>query len=472
MPARSISSFASFAIILAEAELESIGTRRRSQASKWIVTLGALAFGLPVSAAERELDQASPPSSAVEIQTPIERVFPDEEERSPLFPRISARLQGLTPFLADTRLEARFRSFYLRNDRTIGSLSEALATGGSLYYRSGWLGGFFAVEAEGFTSQPLYAPQDRDGTSLLRPVQNGYSSLGIANARLRYQGIELTGFRQYLDLPYVNRSDSRMTPNTFESITLAKPEGPFRFSAGYTWKIKRRASADFESFTRSLGLTQDRGLAHAGAFWNPTKGVHLGAIAGVIPDLSAGIYSELGFVRPVAEDLEARIDMQFTYREAIGDDLLGPALSSGWNVGVRSASSWRNVVFRLGLSVTGSKNGLDSLFGTSPSYADLMQRTFNRADEKALLASLSYDFSGLGVDGLTVIANFAAGFDGKLAGQQGNAQELDVTIDCRLTEGLLENLWLRVRASWLRDELINREATEVRVILRYDVPLL
>jgi hypothetical protein len=86
--------------------------------------------------------------------------------------------------------------------------------------------------------------------------------------------------------------------------------------------------------------------------------------------------------------------------------------------------------------------------------------------------SLSYDFTDIGVDGLTLIANFAAGFDGKLAGQRGDAQELDVTMDYRLTEGLLENFWLRVRASWLRDELIDREATEVRVILRYDVPLL
>ncbi len=452
--------------------MESNGKQRRARASRWIVCLSVLAFGLPASAAERELDEASPPSSAEEIQTPIERVFPDEDERSPLFPRLSARLQSLSPFLADTRLEARFRSFYLRNDRANGSLSEALTTGGSLYYRSGWLADFFAVEVEGFTSQPLYAPQDRDGTGLLRPVQDGYSSLGVANARLRYRGIELIGFRQYLDLPYVNRSDSRMTPNTFESITLAKPEGPFRFSAGYTWNIKRRTSADFESLTQSLGLEQDRGLAHAGVVWNATKGLHLGAIAGVIPDVYAGLYSELGFVRPIADELEARIDMQFTYLEAIGDDLLGPALGSAWNVGVRSASSWMSAVLRLGVSVTGSKNELVSLFGTSPSYADLMQRTFNRANEKALLVSLSYDFTDLGVDGLTLIANFAAGFDGKLAGQRGDAQELDVTMDYRLTEGLLENFWLRARASWLRDELIDREATEVRVILRYDVPLL
>jgi hypothetical protein len=42
----------------------------------------------------------------------------------------------------------------------------------------------FAIEVEGFTSQPIYAPEDRGGTGLLAPVQEGYSALGIANARL------------------------------------------------------------------------------------------------------------------------------------------------------------------------------------------------------------------------------------------------------------------------------------------------
>lgn len=429
-------------------------------------------LALPSAAAERELDQSSPPSSAEGIQTPIERVFPEEEARSPLLSRLSSRLQSLPPFFADTRLDARFRTFYLRNDQSLGSLSEALATGGSLYYRSGWLADLFAIEVEGFTSQPLHAPQDRGGTGLLQPVQDGYTALGIANARIRHRGIELTGFRQYLDLPYVNRSDNRMTPNTFEAVTLAKPEGSFRFSTGYTWKIKRRASADFESLTEAVGLEQDRGLAHAGAVWDPTKGLHVGAMAGVIPDLAASVYTELGFVRPVGADLEARIDTQFSYVNAIGDDLLGPLLGTTWNLGVRGSSSWKGAVFRLGLSVTGSNSPVLSLYGSSPSYADLMQRTFNRADEKALIVSLSYDFAGVGAPGLTLIANYVAAFDGKDADSRGDAQELDVTLDYQFKEGPLDGFWLRVRGSWLRDELVDRDATEVRVILRYELSLL
>ena len=68
--------------------------------------------------------------------------------------------------------------------------------------------------------------------------------------------------------------------------------------------------------------------------------------------------------------------------------------------------------------------------------------------------------------------NYAAGFDGEFLGARGDAQEVDVTLDYRLTRGPLRSLWLRVRGSWLRDELAGRDGTDVRVILRYDLPVL
>lgn len=136
------------------------------------------------------------------------------------------------------------------------------------------------MEAEGFTSQPVYAPDDRGGTLLLAPVQEGYSAMGIANAKLRYDEYVLTAGRQYLDLPYVNRADSRMTPNTFESVTLAKTEGKLQVSTGYTWKIKRRTSEDFVSLTEAIGLNKDRRLAHLGVVWDPQEDFHLGVTSG------------------------------------------------------------------------------------------------------------------------------------------------------------------------------------------------
>ena len=57
--------------------------------------------------------------------TPIQRVFPEVEDLPPLFPRLRQWLQNLPAFFADTQLEARFRTYYLRKDRTIDILSKA-----------------------------------------------------------------------------------------------------------------------------------------------------------------------------------------------------------------------------------------------------------------------------------------------------------------------------------------------------------
>jgi hypothetical protein len=423
-------------------------------------------------AAERELDQDPPPSSASEIETPIQRVFREAPVRPPLFPWVRQRLQDLPPFFSDTQLEARFRTYYLRQDTTSDILSEAWAIGGSIYYRSGWLEDVFQVEVEGFTSQPIVAPDSRDGTVLLEPRQEGYSVLGIANAKLRYGGIVLTGFRQYLDLPYVNRQDSRMTPNTFESLTLAKPEGPLRFSAGYTWRIKRRTSDEFRSMTKAIGLDKDRGLGHGGVVWDPHEDFHIGAVGAGVADVFAGAYGELSFGLDLADGWEGRLDGQYTYQWEVGEDLLGNLLDDTWNVGVRASTSYAGAVFRLGLSVTGPDAAIVSLYGTNPTYVDLMQRTFNRADEKALLASLSYDFSGLVPLPLSVIVNFVAGFDGEVLGDSRDGQEIDLTIDYRPKRGVLRNFWLRLRGSWLSEDGAPQDGTDVRVIVRYDFPVI
>jgi len=427
---------------------------------------------LPAPAAERELDEDSAPSTTREIDTPIQRLFPDAPDRPSLFPSLAPHLKDLPPFFADTVLEARLRTSYIRKDRTIDILSEAWAVGGSLYYRSGWLSDLFQIEAEGFTSQRVYAPSGRGGTLLLAPVQEPYSALGIANAKLRTHGIVLTGYRQYLDLPYVNRHDSRMTPNTFEAITLAKPEGELRFSTGYAWKVKLRNSDEFDSFTGALGLEKDRGFAHVAAVWDPHEDLHLGAVVGTIPDLFAGGYAEIGIGTELADGLGGRLDGQLTVQREQGDDLLGLGLDDTWNLGVRASASYAGAVFRLGLSVTGSGGPILSPYGTNPSYVDLMQRSFNQADEKALLASVSYDFSNVGVHGLSAILNFAAGFDGRVLGVRGRAQEADLTVDYRLDEGFLKSFWLRFRVSWLHDERTRRDGTDVRVILRYDLPVI
>ena len=52
------------------------------------------------------------------------------------------------------------------------------------------------------------------------------------------------------------------------------------------------------------------------------------------------------------------------------------------------------------------------------------------------------------------------------------AQEVDATLDYRIQGGWLNSFWLRVRGSWINDETTSRDGTDIRVILRYDFPVI
>ncbi len=68
--------------------------------------------------------------------------------------------------------------------------------------------------------------------------------------------------------------------------------------------------------------------------------------------------------------------------------------------------------------------------------------------------------------------NFAQGWDGVVLGKRRDARELNVTLDYRIGRGVLESLWLRLRASWLKEVGMPQDGTDFRVILRYDLPVI
>ena len=91
------------------------------------VGLVLVALTAPTLAAERELEEAPAPTSAREIESPLERAFLRPARKEPLLPWMREQLESLPPFFADTELEARFRTYYLYKDRGIDVLNEACA---------------------------------------------------------------------------------------------------------------------------------------------------------------------------------------------------------------------------------------------------------------------------------------------------------------------------------------------------------
>ena len=155
-------------------------------------------------------------------------------------------MKDLPPFWRDTDLKLHWRSYYFNRENPEGPENEAWAFGGWLSYKSGWLFDVFGIGATFYGSAPLYAPDDKDGTLLLKPGQEGYSVIGEAFAAVRYQDYVLVkGYRQLVDQPYINPIDNRMTPNTFEGLTAGGTVDVVQYFAGYLWKIKPRNEDNF-----------------------------------------------------------------------------------------------------------------------------------------------------------------------------------------------------------------------------------
>ena len=97
--------------------------------------------------------------------------------------------EGPPPFWRDTDLKLHLRSYYFNRENPEGPENEAWAFGGWLSYKSGWLFDVFGIGATFYGSAPLYAPDDKDGTLLLKPGQEGYSVIGESFAAAPVPGL-------------------------------------------------------------------------------------------------------------------------------------------------------------------------------------------------------------------------------------------------------------------------------------------
>ena len=388
---------------------------------------------------------------------------------TPLFPWYREWTKDADPFFRDTELSLRLRSFYLDSKNLDNTDDLSWANGGSLYYRSGQAFDALSVEAEYFSSIRAVGDEGED-TLLLRPGQTSFGVLGQLNARLEFDENSFTGYRQRLELPYLNVRDSRMVPNTFEAYYFEGRTGDLEYAAGYVDKIKVRNSNRFVSMPERLGVQSRRGLLLAGARYTYAEGSTIGAINHYVDDVLNIFYGEATHLVPVSDELQLRFGAQFTDQRSVGDDRLTGQHFQTSVLGTRVAASYRSAILSFAFSTTDEDRRIVSPWGSYPGYIGLIQRDFNRAGEEAWLVGLSYEFSRLGLDGLSTFVNYASGRNATDSDglPDPDQTEFDVTMDYRVPGELFEGLWIRLRASFLDK---GATASDYRVILNYEVPI-
>jgi hypothetical protein len=417
-----------------------------------------------------DAQDAPPPPPA----PPIERLFAPLKEA----------MKDLPPFLRDTDLALHFRGYHFsRENPEDGSENEASTFGGWASYRSGWLFDVFGIGATVYGSAPLHAPDDKDGSLLLKPGGDGYAVLGEAYAALRYQDyILVKGYRQVINQPYITLIDNRMTPNTFEGITAGGKADVMEYLAGYVGKIKPRNEDDFVFMSQQAGAAgSDDGVILGGIRVTPSERLRIDAAEQYGINTFNTFYLESNYLLPLDENWKLRLGAQLTDQRAVGDELVANAAERNWSTqqgGVRVQALYRELTLTSAFSITGSGNSIQSPWGHSPNYLLMMDRDFNRANEKAVLFGAAYDFSKLVTQGLSANSSLAAGWDAINPTTRASApdqREYDVTVDYRpawLWPAFVRGWWLRVRGGLLDQEDAGGLGWQVRVILNWDRDLL
>src|SRR5215831_1389423 len=380
------------------------------------------------------------PASAEDAPPPplapfFERVIPGfKEER-----------EALPPFFRDADLTLHLRTYYFNRTKPDESVNEALAFGGWIGVKSGWLLDTFSMGATLYGSAPLYAPDDRDGTTLLKTGQKGYYVPGEAWGALRYKEYALlTGYRQLVDQAY----------------------------------IKPRNSDEFISMSEQAGAKNSNdGAGLAGVTLTPLKGLKLDLSNQYGVNTFNIIYGAVDYLYPLSDVWKLRFGAQFTDERAVGDALVNNASERYWSTqqgGGRLQMIYGPFTLTTAFSITGAGNTIQSPWGTFPGYLSMIDQDFNRANEKAWMLGFAYDFSRTLTEGLSGYINAAWGTDAinpATRKDAPNQAEYDFNIDYRppwIEPTPLRGIWFRARAAILDQQDAKTLGYQFRIIINWE----
>ena len=380
--------------------------------------------------------------------------------------------------LKDTKFELNFRTFYFDRSDFSGAEKQAWAIGGWLGAKTGYFFNHIAFGATVYTSNPIYAPDDRDGTGLLAPGQNGYTVLGELYADVQImKGLNINVGAKGYDTPFINRNDTRMTPNTFEAIVLqgryelgtssgdagmpaddiglskdgkevavptptpAQDVAAIKYGLGYFDKIKAQNDSEFVSMAEDAGANANRGVWAAGAIYEKGK-FNIGAIDYYSEDIINIAYAQTGFELPLATDWKLRFAGQYVDQGSVGENLLQGQSFSGHQFGVKVELPIRNALFTAAFTQAWGNANLQNPWSGYPGYTSVQVQDFNRAGEGAFLFRVGYDFPW--VKGLNAYALAVFGTDPDSATQY-RQNEFDFNLQWAPPKGVLEGLSVRLR---------------------------
>ena len=392
------------------------------------------------------------------------------------------RMPNAPAFFRDTEIRANSRTYWFGEDDFGFDEPEALTTGGSLSYKSGYIADFFQLRGVLYTTQPLYANAFAGDTENLTSDGDQITTLGQINGRMKFAGQDLVVGRQLVRTPWINPYDVRMIPLTFEGIVLVpehKAGQKLDYIASYLTQYKPRDTAEFEAFSNGLDVAQDEGVLVNGVSYHGTAW-NVGVANYWIKDTLNTAYGEIDYMLPFGGgegEPSFRVGINTLDQRTVGADLIPGAPYETYQASARIVASYRSFVFTGSVSQTGDEADIQKPFGFSTSYTAMIVTNFDQASVRAYLLQASYDFERLGLEGVRFHVAWGKG-DGTPDAANGdfaNQDELDLRFVYEPHRGRLQGL--RVELEYVDWQVFDAglpsdDLTQFRAIVNYSVPLL
>jgi hypothetical protein len=376
----------------------------------------------------------------------------------------------------DSEVTLHFRTYYFDRLNPGDVTNAAWAIGGWAGYRTGWIGDVLRFGVVGYTSQPLWAPLDKQGSGLLATPNDGYSVIGEAYGSLKLWDQVLTGGYFQVKQPEINPHDNRMTPVTYSGGSLAGVVADISYYAAYLNATKPKTSENFINFVAAANIASPASepLYLFGLSGEPQKDLRWQFSSYYVPNVLNSNYADVAWSTPLSADYSLRLGAQAMVQRGVGEQLLTGSSFSTWSGGVKADLTTGGATATLAYQQTGTGSNYQTPYAGWAGYTSMIVKDFNLAGQKAWLLGGTYDFAALSVPGLVLNAAIVFGrdaIDPSTGAAQPNWTEYDLTLDYRFGAKTWPDwarpFWVRGRAAHV-DQGSAGDIQDYRIIVNYE----
>lgn len=407
--------------------------------------------------------------------------------------KIITTLVTLTPclasaagFIEDSKASLQTSNYYFNRDFRDGAgqnKREEWAQGFILDLRSGYTAGTvgFGLDAMGMLGLKLDSSPDRTGSGLLPTHGDGraadeFGRVGLT-ARVRVGDSELKYGTLIPKLPTLQANTGRILPQTFDGGLLTVKD-----ITGLTLTGARFERMTDRDSTDAIGLTLNNKNRR---FRAAADGDAL-LIGGA--DYALGKQMVLSYQYAELEEIYSQHFLGLTHTLAVGPGKLksdlrymlsddsgaarGGRIDSGALSGMFTYSLGGHA-FGVGLQKMTGDTSMPFVNGTDPYLANYIQiNDFAEPGERSWQVRYDYDFSAVGVPGLTFMSRYVKGdhADAATSASTGREWERNTDVGYVFQDGVLKNVGIKWRNAAYRSSFA-RGADENRLIVSYTLPI-